>query len=79
MARVLVSLGWATQYSNYQKTKKDTPPILIKEGSPVETNSVKKPLTKRKLVDNKIAKKLHFSLEVKKVVRVQRTRVATKR
>ena len=72
-------LKMVVQYLNNQKTKKDTPSVVIKEASPTTISSVNKTLTKRNLVGKKSAKKLQFPPEVEKVVRVPRTRVATKR
>lgn len=75
----LASSGWIAQSSNSQRTKKDTPSVVIKEASPIAASLVKNPLTKNKSVVKRSAKKLHFSLEVETMVRVSRTRASAKR
>jgi len=56
--------GWMTEPSDNQANKKNTPLVAIKESSPIRASSIKNPLNKRKLVDKRSAKKLHFSPKV---------------
>lgn len=53
--------------------------IFKQEDSPTTESSAKKPLNKRIFFCKRSAKKLQLFLEVEKVVRVPRKRVATKR